>query len=126
METNDLEKAVRWVLPALNLDPDGFQLDRGFLARAQRTSTPRAVTIKEVTDQFVFVGLRTIADPEAVVESMAVEALAFLRRDTHTICERLVVGWSDSRGQAFAAAFVVSGEGGNGRLLGSSWTEPET
>lgn len=127
METADLEKAVRWVLPALNFDPNGFQLDRGFLTRARQTNKPRAVTINEVTAQFVFVGFRTIADPEAVVEDMAAEALAFLGRTAHTRCERLVVGWvEDPHDRAFAAAFVVSSAGGNGRLVGSSWTEPET
>jgi TIR domain len=126
METADLEKAVRRVLPALNFDPHGFQLDRGFLARARHTGQPRAVVINKVTDQFVFVGFRTIANPEAVVENMAAEALAFLGRDARIICERLIVGWADPRSQVFAAAFVVSAEGGNGRLVGSSWTEPET
>jgi len=125
METADLEKAVRRVLLALNLEPDGFRLDRGFLARAQRTGQARAVAINGVADQFVFMGFRESTDPEVSVEGMAAEALASLGRYARTSCERLVVGWADPRGQVFAAAFVVSPEGENGRLVGSSWTEPE-
>lgn len=120
IETSDVEKAVRVVLPALNLRPDQFRLDRGFLLRALRSGQPRAIALNGVADQFVFVGMRAIADPEAVWEDLAAEALASVDSRSRGVCERLVVGWADPNGGVFAAAFLVSPEGGRGRLLGSS------
>src|SRR4030095_1739484 len=125
METADLAKAVCRVLPALNLNPDGFRLDPGFATRAQRSGQPRSVSLNEVAKQFVFLGLRTTAEEGIDIEEFAGDALAVLAPHARAACEGLVVAWTDSSGRAFAAAFVVAAEGESGTLVGASWIAPE-
>src|SRR5215212_4630491 len=84
METRDVEEAVRHVLPALNLRPDTFHLDRGFLARAQQSGAPRSSTLNRMENLLVFVGSRATTDPEAGAQSIATEALASLSSEART------------------------------------------
>src|SRR5215218_2514994 len=126
METRDVEEAVRQVLPALNLRSDQFQLDRGFLARAQRSGSPRSDALRGVTDLFVFVGSRATTDPEADAQGIATEALTSLSSGARAVCQRLVVSWTAPDDRVFAAAFNVSPDGTAGPLLGSSWSPPDT
>lgn len=48
---DDIEGAVRKVLPALNLAPASFELDRGFLVRARRRSRPSVLTLNDLAIQ---------------------------------------------------------------------------
>lgn len=124
--TADLEKAVQWVLPALNLEPKSFKLDPGFLARAQRSQKPRMVAFNDISEQFVFLGSRVTADPDSIAESRAAEALASLGEEARACCESLVVGWSDSDDKVFAAAFLVLPGEKQTQLIASSWTPPDS
>ena len=121
-ETRDVEAAVRYALPALNLRPDQFLLDHGFLARAQRSGEPRSNALNGVTGLFVFVGSRSITDPEADTQGLATEALTSLSSETRAVCQHLVVSWPAPDDRVFAAAFNVSSDGTAGSLLGSSWS----
>src|SRR5690349_19050936 len=101
MDTRDVEAAVRRVLPAVNLDRGGFALDRGFIARAQRSERYLGSALNNMSCQFVFAGLR--ADAEAAqAEIIAADVLASLSRPTLAVCERLVVAWVDSGGVVLA------------------------
>lgn len=121
-DTNTLEATVRHVLPALNLEPSSFKLDRGFAARAQRSGKPRAVSLNTIQQQLVFVGLRATVDPDVVAATIGAEALAFL--PSRDVCERLVVAWVDYQDRIHAAAFIVSGSG-TLTLVGASWSAPD-
>jgi TIR domain len=124
MDTRDVEAAVRRVLPAVNLDPGGFALDRGFIARAQRSERYLGSALNNMSCQFVFAGLR--ADAEAAqAEIIAADVLASLSQPTLAVCERLVVAWVDSGGVVLAAAYTVLPSGKLGKLLGCSWSDPE-
>src|SRR6516164_5036585 len=125
METSDLEKAVHAVLPALNLEPAGFQLDRGFLLRAQRSARPIVMVLNNVASQFVFVGLRETSDPDSAVGGIAEEALGCLPKRSRDFCERLFVAWIDTHDRVFAAALVVASPARVGKILGVSWSPPE-
>lgn len=126
MDTNDVEAAVRLVLPALNLEPAQFQLDPSFFTRAQRSRTPLAVVLNQATCQLVFAGQSSQADPDTAAAVIASEALASLTAPSRSVCERLIVAWAGPEDQVFAAAYVVSPSGAVGQLLGASWSPPET
>lgn len=123
MDTTTLEEAVRQVLPALNLNPNQFKLDLGFVARTQRSTMPRALSLNAIEKQLVFLATRTTENPDAVVASIGAEALAFL--PSREFCDRLVVAWTDFQDKSYAAAFKVS-DSGTLTLLGASWSAPET
>jgi hypothetical protein len=126
MQTKDLEDAVRKVLPAVNLRPEGFELDAGFLQRALRSGQARVVNMNSPARLFVYLGEHGSHDPQAGVEGLASEALATLTDYARQCCEHLVVGWNNTQGQVFAAAFAVAPDGRSGALTASSWTNPET
>jgi hypothetical protein len=124
MNTSDLEAAVRLVLPALNLEPSQFHLDRGFLGRAQRSSTPLGISLNTVKNQLVFAGVHNNSDPDMIATSLAAAAFATLSDPIQSVCQRLVVSWANAEGQIFAAAFAVSPTREVGQLLGLSWSPP--
>ena len=125
MDTRDVEAVVRLVLPAVNLDPSGFALDRGFIARAQRSQRYLGSALNNMSCQFVFAGLR--ADGEtAQAERIASDVLASLPPATLAVCETLVAAWADADGGVLAAAYTVTSSGKLGKLLGCSWSDPET
>ncbi len=121
----DLEAIVRSVLPALNLDPASFSLDRGFLARARRSGKPRVLAFNGLKKQLVFVGTRAAGDPNAMVDAIATEALVALAPEARAACEGLAVAWSNPDGQLFAAAFLLSSQGAAKQPSGMSWSAPE-
>ena len=125
METSDVERAVRLVLPALDLEPAGFRLDRGFVSRAERSRGYLGSAVNRIECQFVFIGLRAAADPAQELDSVVADALAWLPDPVRTVCESLVIAWVDSGGAVFAAALDVSASDKPARLLGSSWAAPE-
>jgi hypothetical protein len=90
MDTRDVETAVRLVLSAVNLDPLGFALDPGFLARAQRSPRYLGLAVNSMACQFVFAGLRADWDP-AQVDRIAADALASLL-DGDPCCMRISGG----------------------------------
>src|SRR5438552_13924024 len=102
MQTKDLEDAVRKVLPAVNLSPELFKLDAGFLQRALRSGEPRVVNLERAARLFAYLGERGSRDPQAGVEGLASEALAMLTDYARQCCEHLVVGWNNPQGQVFA------------------------
>jgi hypothetical protein len=121
-----LQQAIRDVLPALNFQPGQFELDRGFLLRAARRDGPSVLTIDGVADQMVFLGRRTTIDHDEDVERLGREAVGVVARGRGNAAKRMIVAWFDDDGNAFAAAFVLSAEGGLGDLLGSSWSPPDS
>jgi hypothetical protein len=125
MDTRDVEAAVRLVLPAVNVDPAGFALDRGFIARALRSRGYLGSAVNSMTCQFVFAGLRADAG-HAQADRIAADVLASLPPATLAVCETLVVAWVDSAGLVLAAAYTVLSSGKLGKLLGCSWSDPET
>jgi hypothetical protein len=125
VETHDVEMAVRQVLPAVNLDPADFKLDRGFVARAQRSNRYLGTTLNDIHHQFVFIGLRAATDPSEAVDSLASDALESLPESVRAVCESLVVAWVDASDQVFAAALSVSSSGRVGKLCASSWSPPD-
>ena len=62
MQTKDLEDAVRKVLLAVNLRPEGFGLDAGFLQRALRSGQPRVVNLNSPARLFAYLGERGSRD----------------------------------------------------------------
>jgi hypothetical protein len=124
VDTNALEATVRHVLPVLNLEPGQFQLDLGFVARAQRSGKPRAVSLNTIEAQLVFMGTRETSDPDEVAATIGAEALAFL--PSREICDRLVVAWTDFQDRFYSVAFTVSLGSDALTLLGVSWSAPET
>ena len=125
MDTHDVEAAVRLVLPAVNLDPAGFTLDRGFIARAQRSQKYLGSAVNSMACQFVFAGLCADGEP-AQADRIAANVLASLPPATLRACETLVVAWSNSAGVVLAAAYTVLSSGKLGKLLGCSWSDPAT
>ena len=125
MDTRDVEAAVRLVLPAVNLDPAGFALDRGFIARAQRSRSYLGSAVNSMACQFVFAGLRADGEP-AQADRVAADVLASLPPATLAVCETLVVAWADSAGGVLAAAYTVLSSAKLGKLVGCSWSDPET
>lgn len=126
MQSKDIENAVRKVLPAVNLRPEGFKLDAGFLQRALRSGEPRVINLDSIARLFVYLGERGSQEPQAVVEGAAPEALAALTDYARQSCKHLMVGWNNPQGRVFVAAFTVKPDGRSGALMGSSWTNPET
>ncbi len=117
--SSTLDDAVRHVLPALNLRPDGFRVPSGFVERALRRGRPSTYSLNDVTRQLVFIGEIADADPDAAAQA-ALVALGEVARDA---CTGLVVAWSDPGGDVRAAAFDVGG--GTRALTGCSWLPPD-
>ena len=124
METQDFDRVVRHVLPALNLDPEGFRAPRGFLDRARRRPRPSALALSGVDRQLVYVGTLESADPE-VAASLALRLAVGSLGAAAEACEQLLVAWTDADGRMCAAGFFLAGEEGVPVLLGSSWTPPD-
>jgi hypothetical protein len=104
-----MQEAVRAVLAAVNLEPGSFELDPGFLRRAQRSGQPRASVLSagDISIQFIYVGVVESGVLEAQARAACRRALVWLTEDARRSCQRLVVGWHGQDGGPLAAAFVV-------------------
>jgi hypothetical protein len=118
---DDLERAVRSVVPALNLEPKDFRLPDNFVRRAQRLEKPRPLSLNGIARQLVYLG--TV--DKTGYELLAQRAVELLTRPLRDACEHLIVAWADTSGRASAAAFEMSSQGELGPLLAMSWLPPE-
>ena len=125
MNDRDAEGAVRHVLPAVNLYPSSFQLERGLVRQVQRDGTPVQTSLDGMDRQLVLVGVRHGTDLGRVAYGAAADAVASLPRPARHACDQLVVCWADPSGQAFAAAFALTSSAEAGELRGASWIRPE-
>lgn len=96
MAPDNVDGAVRRVLPRLNFAPASFELDRGLLAGARRRAKPSVLALEEFANQRVFVGIIPTTDPDTVAERVAGEGLTALRDSSRRACERMIVAWGGS------------------------------
>jgi hypothetical protein len=119
-----VQRAVRRVLIALNLRPDGFEIERGFVQRALLRGAPRVLILSGVQNQMVFVG-RQAGEVDAIVQEVSQKALHALPERARAVCAGLVVAWLNDADQAFAAVFAIGETGEIARCRAQSWRPPE-
>jgi hypothetical protein len=129
MNDKVLVDAVRRVLPAVGLKPGKFSLERGFLARASRRVEPTVLALNNMTRLLVLLsGDSDELGPELAVAAKGEEALGALGETARTVCTHFIALWTSSVSDvAHAAAFMAPETSGlKPRLLGTSWTAPDS
>jgi hypothetical protein len=119
-----LKEAVQRVAAALGVWPDTVELPPGFVERAIRRNQPAVLTLGDIAHQLVFLGPRTVTDPDAAAPEFAREALLMLPAPSRAVTESVLPAWVDLAGEAFVAVFTVSADGLADQLCGTSWSPP--